>query len=114
MNVIGWNSRDNTTQWILAENNKAKVDLSQITRIDFIIGGVTYSSNSLGQQVIWWNSQVVYNGQNSDAVKFKIGKFGLNPGLYKCCRMVVYDNLNPNGLTWLSDISITLYRSDAP
>ena len=88
------NGRDNSI-WLGLRVNRELIDLSDVTKMQLLLGGNTYDSESLG----FGENQIFDWSQGDGLLILRLGGLGISNGFYNV-ELVVFSADNPNGVLW--------------
>ena len=91
---VVYNGRDNSV-WVGLRVNKVLIDLSDVTKMQLLIKGQVYDSDSLGS-----GESSVFDWTYGDGILIlRLGNLGIANGFYNA-ELVVFSEDNPNGVLW--------------
>ena len=98
---------DNVASIVLYESGAPR-DMSAVTRVQIHVddaGSTVIDSDSVAMD---WSEAVTFNGETTYPIQFEGDDSGLAAGVYRDCRVRLFDDDNPEGVVWPEPLTLVV------
>jgi hypothetical protein len=99
------NGSDNVVAVVLYDGADPK-DMSGVTRVQIEVddaAGTVLDSNTI---TMTWSEAVTFDAETVYPIQFDGADAGLAPGVYRDCRVRLFDSESPNGVVWPEPLTL--------
>lgn len=94
-----YNGSDNVAAVVLYEDGAPKV-MSAVTRVQIHVDDADETVIDSDMVTMDWSMAVTFDGETTYPIQFEGDDAGLAAGVYRDCRVRLFDSANPEGVVW--------------
>ena len=101
---------DNVAAIVLYEGGSPK-DMSAVTRVQIHVDdadSTVIDSGGSSPVTMDWSEAVTFDGETTYPIQFEGDDSGLAAGVYRDCRVRLFDDDNPEGVDWPDRLTLVL------